>query len=135
MQFDKQLVDALFWALEKFYEPGIDQVEGSGDKIDQENDALAKQIEKISTIPNTLSNNIVNETETTCEASNKLSNGVSCSVKDTGNKLNEEIQTGKTEQDKVCHSFWYFLEEDEKILQHYSQNNKQSRDRAEQNQK
>ena len=135
MQFDKQLVDALFWALEKFYEPGIDQVEGSGDKINQENDALAKQIEKISTILNTLSNNIVNETETTCEASNKLSNGVSCSVKDTGNKLNEEIQTGKTEQDKVCHSFWYFLEEDEKILQHYSQNNKQSRDRAEQNRK
>lgn len=125
------MVDALFWALEQFYEPGIDQVDGSGDKIDQEDDTLANQVEEISTILNTLSNNIVNETETICEASNKLSNGVPCGFKDVGNKLNEEIQAGKTEEDKVCQSFWYFLEEDEKILQHYSQNHKQSRDRAE----
>ena len=72
---------------------GIEQIDSSGNQIDQEDNALANQVGDVTKVIQTMSNKVVNESAAACDAYNKFSNCVSSGSKDAGDEVNDEIKT------------------------------------------
>ena len=101
----------VFWAFEQFAWANIEHVDCPGDKIEEEDDASANQVEEITKVLNTVSNDIANKAAGARDDSNKLWNIVPRGFKDAGNKLNDLIKAGKGKENCISEGLWYLLEE------------------------